>query len=918
MNKRFILSSKKHKAKPEDDKIAAMEIKQPDGLSQLSLFIPRTKKPNIFFSILVSSFRIMIILVLVICFASVGVVFGIAQAYMGTTPDLDIQRIEDQSQTSFIYDSSGNVITTFSGLENRVWAGIDEIPATLQKAFIATEDVRFETHNGVDIKRLVGAFMSNIFGNQYSGASTLTQQLVKNTLLSSERTYKRKIQEAYLAIQLENKYTKPEILEFYLNTIPLGESNYGVKTAAKDYFNKDLKDLTLRECAMLAGITQSPVSYDPRTNYYVRKKPEVTDTRTDTVLKRMLRAGFIDQAQFDGAMKEKVAIVEKSQAAQMYDMPYFVEYAINDVITYFLRQRNLEDTKANRANIESELRTKGYKIYTTVDTAMQKTAEDTIYNWKNYPQMKNDEDKIVITKNPDGSITQVVQPQAAAAFIDFHTGELKAIVGGRTQPDKRKQLNRAYQGRVPVGSAIKPLTVYGPAFDMGLSPATVEQDIPVPIKNWNTANGYPSNYEVNKKGGPSTLRNGMIDSLNVVAARTLEDYVGIDRAKQYLIDLGVKPDQINADGAGLALGTSGITPVELAAAYGCIANKGQYIEPVAFSKVLDNKGNVILQAKQYQKTKQVFKPSTAWMLVDVMTDVVNKGTGTKAIIKGMTVAGKTGTNDSYRGVFFAGMTPYYVGAVWVGSDRYKMLPKGSTGGVVAAPIWQTIMAKVHKDENLTDKKIDNDDPTSLGLVQATVCSVSGKLATAACNDDPSGRKPVTDWFLQGTVPTEQCDVHQPFEICLDSGKIAGPYCPKDRTKAGSLLVIPIDSIIRLLPADLLKAIYPGAVFAPDSGEDIASLTPDSPDYYHYYCDFHTSQWQADQALTKAKNDANALITQVQSQMSAHADVLTAEQQGTLNDLITSLQQAVAGTDKDLITSRTSELKNASDSVFAGL
>ncbi len=918
MNRKFILSLKRHKTGQEHDRNSAPENKQPDGLSQLSLFVPRTKKPNIFFSILVSSFRIVVILIMVICFASGGVVFGIAQAYMGTTPDLDIQQIEDQSQTSFILDSSGNVITTFSGLENRVWASINEIPSTLQKAFIATEDVRFETHNGVDIKRLVGAFMSNIFGDQYSGASTLTQQLVKNTLLSSERTYKRKIQEAYLAIQLENKYSKSEILEFYLNTIPLGESNYGVKTAAKDYFGKELKDLTLRECAMLAGITQSPYSYDPRINYYIRKKPEVTNSRTETVLKRMLRAGYIDQAQFDGAMKEKVAIVEKSKATQMYDMPYFVEYAISDVITYFLRQRALEDTKENRAKIESELRTKGYKIYTTVDAGMQKTAEDTIYNWKNYPQMRSDEDRIVITKNPDGSITQVVQPQAAAAFVDYHTGELKAIVGGRTQPEKRKQLNRAYQGRVPVGSSIKPLTVYGPAFDMGLSPATVIQDIPVPITNWNTEKGYPGNYEVNKKGGPSTLRNGITNSLNIVAARTLEDDVKVDRAKQYLLDLGVKPDQINADGAGLALGTSGITPVELAAAYGCIANKGMYIEPVAFSKVLDSKGNVILEAKQYQKKKQVFKPSTAWLLVDVMKDVINKGTGTKAQIKGMTVAGKTGTNDSYRGVFFAGMTPYYAGAVWVGSDRYKMLPKGSTGGVVAAPIWQTIMAKVHSDENLADKPIDDDNPASLGLVHATVCSVSGKLATDACKDDPSGRKPVTDWFLQGTVPTEQCDMHLPFDICQDSGKIAGPYCPKDRVKAGSLLVIPVDSIIRLLPSDLLKSIYPGAVFAPEDGDDIASLTPDSQDYHKYYCDVHTSQWQAGQELSKAKSNANTLITQVQSNMAAHAGVLTAEQQGTLNDLIASLQQAVTGSDKDLITSRTSELKNAADLIFAGL
>ncbi|MDP2892034.1 MAG: PBP1A family penicillin-binding protein [Bacillota bacterium] len=896
---------------------AAPEIH--NGISGFTLFVPRIRKPNMVVSILVSSLRMILVLILLVCFAGAGALFGIAKAYMDTTPVLDIQRIEEQSQTSFIYDADGKLITTYSGLENRMWAGTDEIPDMLQKAFIATEDVRFETHSGVDFKRLVGAFIGNIFGeSSATGASTITQQLVKNRLLSSERTYKRKIQEAYLAMQLEAKYTKAEILEFYLNTIPLGETNYGVKAAAKDYFGKELSELSLRECAMLAGITQSPYSYDPRRNYYILKKPEITDNRTSTVLKRMLRAGFIGQTQYDTAISAEVAIVEKSKVNEMYDMPYFVEYAIYDVITHFLRQRNKQDTTQNRALIENELRTKGYKIYTTVDPKVQLAAEDTIINWSKYPKLKNPSDGMVITKNPDGSITEIAQPQAAAAFIDYRTGEIRAIVGGRYPPSRRKELNRAYQGRMPVGSSIKPLSVYGPAFDLGASPGNVIYNVPLPIKGWNTAKGYPSNYDSKNKSEVVTIREGIVRSLNIVAARVLLEKVGIENSKNYLIDLGINADHINADGPGLALGTSGITPIEMAAAFGCIANRGLYIEPVAFTRVVDPKGNVVLDAKAMQVRQQVFQPSTAWLLTDVLTQAVNEGTGKKAKINGMTVAGKTGTNDGYRGVVFAGMTPYYSGAVWIGHDRYKPLQNGATGGAFAAPLWRAIMAKVHEDKGLTNKAIIEDDP-SLGLVRVNVCTVSGMLATTDCNSDPSGRKPRMEWFAQGNEPTQECTFHHVYNMCSGSGKIATPYCPVENVKNSScVVVLPYDSILRLLPPDVLAQIFPSVLFAPADGADIASLTPTSSNYYDYYCNIHTEQWSKEQQLNKAKSDAQTLISTVQAEMSAHAADLTVEQQAQLTALIDSLNEALSGTDTSLIISRTSSLRQGAEDILVPL
>jgi penicillin-binding protein 1A len=851
--------------------------KGPKGLK--ALFQTREKPPNALLGVAFTSFQLLIYALLVLGIAGIGAVVGIAKAYTDTAPVLDVGKIQNQDLTSFIYDGNGNLITTFAGAENRVWATIDEIPVDLQHAIVAIEDSRFYTHNGVDVKRIVGAFFSNVGSDATQGGSTITQQLIKNTLGSSERTYKRKIQEAWLSMQLEAQYKseypdnyKGMILEAYLNTIPLGESDYGVKTAAQDYFGKSLDQLTLRECAMLAGLTQSPYLYDPRLNMYTRNRMDITDKRTNTVLMCMYEQGFIDKAQYESALNETVSIRQTSSRTQMYDMPYFIEYALEDIKTHLLKARGLEDTPENRGKIDTELRTGGYKIYLTVDPDIQKTVEDTLYNWDKYPKMQYSKDTTQTVSNGANGFTQIQQPQAAAVVLDYHTGELKAVVGGRQQPTSKRTLNRAYQSRMPVGSCIKPIAVYGPAIDMGMSPASIIYNIPAPVAGWKDKNGvdiYPKNYSGDPFTGATPMRQGLIHSYNVVAARLLMDDVGLDKAYDTLMKLGIKQtssNNIKKDGPGLALGTSGITPVEMTAAYGALGNKGEYIEPLSFSKIVDSKGNTVLDAEQVRVKTQVFKASTAWMMIDMMKDVITKGTGTKAKLSGMTVAGKTGTNSDYRGVSFCALTPYYSAEVWVGSDAYAPLYKGATGGKDAAPLWKAFMQKIHTDKGLKNKEIISDTAASLGIEKATVCGVSGLLVTEDCQKDTL-YPPVTDWFLKGTVPTEPCNMHYPMSVCQFSGKLATPFCPQDQVEQSSVLIVPQDSVIRLMTPEDVQKYFPTALLDFPGVDDLSQFTWDNPLYAQYFCPFHTQDWANVQGdYNTLVEQANALVGDVRQNM----------------------------------------------------
>jgi len=839
----------------------------------------RDKPSSFVLAVVFTSLKLLVLAFIVVCFIGFGLLVGVVKAYVETTPTLDVAQLTISDYTSYLYDTNGDLITTIADVEYRDWVDSEDIPDMLKNAFIAVEDVRFYKHSGVDFKRLFSAALEILGNSNSSGGSTITQQLIKNKILGSQRNYKRKIQEAYLALELEQEISKDEILEAYLNDIYLGESNYGVKTAAMDYFGKDLSELTIRECAMLAGLTQSPYRYNPRKNMYQRDQMEVTDARTDQVLGKMYQAGFITNEQYEAALTETVNIIEVSEQKQMYDMAYFVEYSISDVVTHLLEKRGLSDTTANRNAVENELRTSGYHIYTTVDPDIQHTVQDTLSTWDSYPSLADTSKSLLIETDSDGNVTETVEPQAAAVVFDYHTGELRAIVGGRDEPTIRKGLNRASQSYTEVGSAIKPLSVYGPALDLGLSPASIIANMDGPIDGWNTEKGYPSGG-LDSYYGPVTLRRGLMSSLNVVAARILMDYVTPAIAAQYMYELGATESKINVDGAGLALGTSGLTPIQMAAAYGAIANEGVYLEPLSFTKVLDSSGNVILDADEVRETHRVYQESTAWLLIDMLEDAVKSGTGTKAKITDMTVAGKTGTNSDYASVYFAGITPYYTSTVWIGHDYpANKLKKGSSGGNEAAPLWQAYMSKIH--EGLEDKAIIDTDPTSLGLVKRTVDTVSGLLATDASKDDED-HKPVTDWFLSENAPTTYDNVHVTLSICSAENAIATEFCPEDMVSEVNYVLIRPDSQFYKFEDEYLLKAFPTAVRTELSIDEFIASMPT--------CTVHSD---GSLSIFSLKTDAQDLIQQVTDYLNT-ATGIPEDAANTLKDDMAALEVALTG------------------------
>ena len=765
-----------------------------------SIFKARTKKPNFVLSVAATTIRLSFVLALCVALALLGAVVGIAKAFVDTAPTLDLAALDAQDKTSFIYDSQGNLITDYKGTEDRIMVSIDEIPEMLQNAFIAVEDARFYEHNGVDVKRIVGALVANFTSGSTQGGSTITQQLIKQTVLSSEQSYKRKLQEAYLAMELETRYTKKQILESYLNTIFLGGSYYGVRVAAYGYFGKSLDQLTLRECAMLAGLTRSPNYYNPRSNFYTRNTegsstPDITNNRTDYVLRQMRENGLITAQQYNAALDRSTAsVLEKSPAStDMYAYPHYVEYAISDVVDTFLDLNGLEDTSANRYAMENKLRTGGYSVYLCLDTEIQEIVEDTLANWSSYPRLRDPSDKVYQSRNSDGTYTEIEQPQAAACVFDYRTGELKAIVGGRYKPTTRKTLNRASGMTMPVGSSIKPLTVYAPAIDLGASPASIAYNMPVPISGWKDSSGkdsWPKNYGGGGYKGPQSFRSALRNSYNTAAAQILMTYVGVSRSVEYLHLRGIPDKNINADPFGLALGSSGLTPVQMAVAFGTIANKGVYQQPLSFSRIVDSNGNVVVDMHQQQDRHQVFKPSTAYLVVDMLKEAVQSGTGTKAKISSQVVAGKTGTNSDSKGVFFAGMTGWYSGSVWIGHDNYKALSSKATGGNAAAPLWQSFMEKIHKAKNLDSREIIDGTPSDYNLVRVTTCGVSGQLATDACYNDVNGYKTITDYWSADSVPTAYCSMHKSVSVCTESGLLATDYCPSYSVETRGIVLIP--------------------------------------------------------------------------------------------------------------------------------
>ena len=870
------------------------------SVSSGSLTRAERKRPFLL-EVLFNALKLLLFALIVMGFGGLGLVYGVGKAYVDSTPMLEVSQLTRSDRTSYLYDMYGNEITNLTSMEYRDWADFNEIPDILKNAFVSIEDVRFYKHQGVDFKRVFSAALEILGNSNSSGGSTITQQLIKNKILGSQRTYKRKMQEAYLAIQLEKVVEKDQILEAYLNDIYLGGSNYGVKAAAKDYFGKELSELTIRECALLAGLTQSPYYYNPRQNMYYREGNPYfrTVNRTNTVLERMYQNGYITRDQFLSAMEEQETILPESKNAKMYEMAYFVEYAISDVINHWMAQDGVPDTSANRTYYENMLRTGGYKIYTTVDPNVQNTVQETLSTWDGYPELA-DGNAATLTEEISETVTiQTVEPQAAAVVIDQTNGYLRAIVGGRDEPLIRKGLNRAAQSYTEVGSSIKPLAVYGPALDKGLSPASVVINAEGTIAGWGTEKGYPGGgLSSNTNYGFVTVRTGLAQSLNVVAARVLMEHVGVNTAAAYMERLGIPASQLNLDGPGLALGTSGITPIQMCSAYAAIANNGYYWAPISFTRVEDEEGNVILDADLIRSgaVKVYEQTSTAYQLVDILTDAVQKGTGKQARLKDFTVAGKTGTNSKYSSVYFAGMTCDYTAVVWIGHDMpSNKLKTGSTGGDYAAALWKAFMEKLM--EGHEDRPIINENTTMLGMVQRTICPVSGMLASPSCiKYQGNGKKfnLVTDWFDYDSVPTDYCDMHVTISVCRDSNCRASASCDPKNVEDVTYVLIRPESMFFDLSDEVLQKIFGDTYVRTDkSPEAFINSLP--------VCNLSEN-------LSALKSSRDALIADVTAFLSTSSE-LTDEDRGELADL---LGKAAAANTIDDISEAVAALQQAYD------
>lgn len=685
---------------------------------------------------------IIVLLLIVVIGASIGL--GTAYAWVKNAPPLDYDEIFDLNQTTYIVDKHEKVIDKLHANENRTMVTLDEIPNNLRNAFIAIEDKRFYKHNGIDVKRIVGSAIEDFkLGKWVHGGSTITQQLIKNIYLTPEKRFKRKIIEAYYAMQLERKFTKGQILEAYLNTIGLGGNNVaGVKEAGLYYFAKEIEDLSLAECAVIAGITKYPSTYNPYLNY------ENSMKRKNLILSEMLDQDMISEIEYNIAVDEEIIL---SKVEKEIETTYFADMVIKDVIQAFQDKLGYTKEEANRKVYNG-----GLKIVSTIDTEVQSIIESSFENEKLFPPSTEDE---------NGTL----QPESAMVIIDNETGEIKAVMGGRSSK-VRRGLNRATQSLRQPGSSIKPLSVYAPALDNGYTAGTVIDDAPITFGNYS-----PRNYD-RTFTGLVTVREGIRHSLNVVAVKVLQD-IGIERSIEYLEKFGISTLELenkkrnDRNIPALALGgmTKGVKPVEMAAAFSVFPNKGVYIAPTSFSTVFDRHGNVLIDNNP--EKNRVINEQIAYLMVNMLRDVVQSGTGTNAAIPKVPVAGKTGTTTEYKDAWFIGFTPYYTAAVWMGHDDPK--PMSFVGGSYPARLWKSIMQEIHKD--LPSKSFQQPG----GLVSATICTESGKRPSELCELDARGPTIRSEIFIKGTEPglDDICDIHVMADICTESGLLASPNCP---------------------------------------------------------------------------------------------------------------------------------------------
>lgn len=790
--------------------------------------------------------KILLICILILGVVGVSTVVGAVKGILASAPDIsEVDVIPTGFSTTVLASDGSEIATLVAEGSNRRSVTLDEIPKDLQHAVVAIEDERFYEHNGIDLKGIARALVADLKSMDFTqGASTITQQLVKNNVLSEqwesentgdiskiekmERQIQRKIQEMYIAVELEKKVDdKDWILENYLNSINLGNNTLGVQAAAERYFGKDVSELTLSECAVIAGITKNPSGYNPILY------PEQNAKRRKMVLDAMLKQGYITQKQYDEAMADDVydRISEHNSGFETSMNSYFVDSVIDDVFNDLVNVKGYSESDAYKAIYQG-----GLTIKSTQNLDIQKICDEEVANASNYEvgtkysfilsfQVKKADGSLKTytnqtmlsyykakNKNQDYSINYsseeacrdaiaeyekdvlekgdklvdnseyifiTAQPQVAMTIMDQSTGEVQAIVGGRGDKAGNRTWNRATKTTRQPGSTFKIIACYAPALDAGgMTLASVEDDAPLTVGS-KTYNNYDHTYK-----GFTNLRTAITRSMNIVTVKTLQE-IGVDLGYQYAEDFGFTTLDENDKNLGISLGglTKGVTNVELTSAYAAIANQGEYIAPSFYAQVLDHDGNVILDNTKTKERHRVIKEETAWLLTDAMKDVMTAGTGTRAYFgNGMAQAGKSGTTTSNRDALFAGYTPYYTCVVWGGyDDNSKQM--GGAGTSYPKNLWRSVMKRVH--ENLESK--DFEKPK--GITQATVCSKSGLLPKdGVCENDPRGSLKYTEYFASGTTPKEECDHHEAISICKVSGEIAGPYCPEEDVQTKVFIV----------------------------------------------------------------------------------------------------------------------------------
>lgn len=720
-------------------------------------------------------FALAVVKTVVVIFVALGCVFGgvLGGTVLGyvknadtITPDqLDLTT----KLTSFIYDKDNNEIAQLKGSENRVVVEHSEIPDNMRNAFIAIEDQRFERHNGVDTKRFVKAALSYIvnLGDASFGGSTITQQLVKNITGNQDSTIKRKVQEAWQAMQLEKDLSKDQILDNYMNRITTGSGCYGVQAAAKKFFNKDVKDLSLAECASIAGVTKSPGRYDPTLGENSKKRNK---ERQEIILKAMLDQKKITQNEYDEAIAEKLKISEKSteETVSKNVQSYFVDYAVTQVQKDLMKQNNISAEAANYI-----IYNRGIHIYTTQDTNIQKVMNEEFTDIKNFPVNAK-------ISNPD------MQAQAAMIVLDPITGQIRGMYGAYGEKKGSFTSNRATSMKRQPGSSFKPIAVYAPAIDLGIiTPATVIDDVPVYMNNQTPDKIYPKNAESGDYRGLSTIRKAIRSSINVVAATVFRDYLKPEKSIEYLKKVNI--DRSKEGYISMALGglNEGVNPLIMAASYAPFVNDGVYTEPIAYTKVTDAKGNILLDKTKTQEKNIAYKETTAFLMASMMKDVVTSGTAAKDRLgtvknqsgKVIPTAGKTGTTNDNYDKWFVGYSPYYVGATWYGYNTPKTLK--SSEYYQALKIWNKVMNRIHAKLEVKDFKQPE------GIVKKSVCMYSGKTPGPYCSQDPRGSSIITEYFAKGTEPSsgDICDVHIKAKVDTTSKDLYGrpllanPYCP---------------------------------------------------------------------------------------------------------------------------------------------